>query len=146
MGSSCIREPRGSSSSVKETTRYNHVYLEPNWLKNICFHPSWWRKGGEPPWHHSNVHLSSSGVLCLCSLRRLQPGLLHDFGSKQPAQLVEVQALPSSSPSSSLTNTGSQNSPSMSCQHSQPFEAGAASSCSSRAWNPVTCPWPQISH
>lgn len=72
---------------------------------------------------------SSSGVLRLCSLWRLQSGVFHDSGSKQPAQLVEVQhprpaPLSSSSSSSSyyslsstLTNTGSQNPLSTSCQH-----------------------------
>lgn len=47
------------------------------------------------------VCIFSPGVLCLRSGRRLQPGLLHDFGSQQPAQLVEVPALPSSSSFSS---------------------------------------------
>lgn len=92
---------------------------------------------------NTNLCLSSAGVLRLGSLRRLQPGLLHDSGSKQPAQLVEVQTLPSSSSSSSsLTNTGSQNSPSMSCQHSekknnnnQPVAAGAAASWISSSSN-----------
>lgn len=72
-----------------------------------------------------SVCVSSSGVLRLRSVRRLQPGLLHDSGPKQPAQLVEVHAPPSSSSfssssslSSTLTNTGSQNPPSKSCQHS----------------------------
>lgn len=62
-----------------------------------------------------SVCVSSSGVLRLRSVRRLQPGLLHDSGPKQPAQLVEVHAPPSSSSfssssslSSTLTNTGSQ--------------------------------------
>lgn len=63
---------------------------------------------------------SSSGVLRLRSVWRLQPGLLYDSGPKQPAQLVEVHTLPSSfsSLSSTLANTGSQNPPSMSCQPS----------------------------
>lgn len=71
------------------------------------------------------VCISSSGVLRLRSVRRLQPGLLYDSGAKQPAQLVEVHTPPSSSSfssssslSSTLTNTGSQNPPSMSRQHS----------------------------
>lgn len=72
-----------------------------------------------------SVCVSFSGVLRLRSVRRLQPGLLYDSGPKQPAQLVEVHTLPSSSSfssssslSSTLANTGSQNPPSMSCQSS----------------------------
>lgn len=100
--------------------------------------------GPEPTRFKTHLCPSSAGVLRLGSLRRLQPGLLHDSGSKQPAQLVEVQTLPSSSSSSSsLTNTGSQNSPSMSCQHSekkknttnQPVAAGAAASWVSSSSN-----------
>lgn len=70
-----------------------------------------------------NICVFSSGVLRLRSVRRIQPGLLYDFRPKQPAQLVEVHALPSSSSfssssslSSTLANTGSQNPPSTSCQ------------------------------